>query len=192
MYFNHFFRSFQISSGFFRFGISRGSGVSERFRQSCQLVIFSNRAEFVARNVDGGKSWLSVQDTGVAGRLNARRADTDAGGQRTGMTHMKTIATQLWNDDAGAIIASEYLFVVTILIIGTIVGLAAVREAVNTELGEVANALLALSQGYTISGVQGAGVTIDGSMTIDTPGYVQDPVGTPPAIPSLIDMFPGN
>jgi hypothetical protein len=108
------------------------------------------------------------------------------------MTAMMTFAAKLWNDDAGAMIASEYLFVVTILIIGTIVGLAAVREAINTELGEVANALLALSQGYTISGVQGAGATIDGSMTIDTPGYIQDPTSTPPAIPSVIDMFPGN
>jgi hypothetical protein len=103
-----------------------------------------------------------------------------------------TLAAKLWDDDAGAMIASEYLFVVTILIIGTIVGLAAVREAINTELGEVANALLSLSQGYTISGVQGAGVTIDGSMTIDTPGFIQDPTAVPPAIPSVIDLFPGN
>lgn len=129
---------------------------------------------------------------GAAGRLYARRVDTDAGGQAQGCPAMKQLAAKLWNDDAGALIASEYLFVVTILIIGTIIGLAAVREAINTELGEVANALLALSQGFTISGQSGAGGSVDGSMSIDTPGYLQDPIATPPAIPSVIDLIPGN
>ena len=80
----------------------------------------------------------------------------------------------------------------TILVIGTIVGLAAVREAINNELTEVANALLALSQGYAISGVSGAGGTVDGSSAIDTPALVPDPVATAPAIPSVIDAIPGN
>lgn len=105
---------------------------------------------------------------------------------------MTKLAAKLWDDDAGALIASEYLFVVTILIIGTIVGLAAVREAINTELGEVANALLALSQGFTISGQSGTGGSVDGSQAIDTPGTIQDPIATPPAIPSVIDLIPGN
>lgn len=105
---------------------------------------------------------------------------------------MTTIAATLWNDDDGAIIATEYLFVVTILVIGTVIGLAAVREAINTELSEIANALLALSQGYVISGVSGAGGSVDGSMVIDTPSFVPDPIATPPAIPSPIDSFPGN
>lgn len=105
---------------------------------------------------------------------------------------MTSYAKKLWSDDAGAIIAAEYLFVVTILVIGTIVGLASVREAINTELTEVGNALLALSQGFTISGIQGPNGSVDGSQAIDTPSYIQDPFATPPAIPSAIDAFPGN
>lgn len=105
---------------------------------------------------------------------------------------MKTLAAKLWIDDDGALIAAEYLFVVTILVIGTIIGLSAVREAINTELTEVANALLALSQGFTISGQSGAGASFDGSQAFDTPGYITDPVSTSPAIPSSIDAFPGN
>lgn len=105
---------------------------------------------------------------------------------------MKVLAAKLWNDDSGALIATEYLFVVTILIIGTVVGLTSLREAINTELAEVANALLALSQGYTISGSSGSNAQVDGSQTIDTPSTVIDPVGTPPAIPSVIDAIPGN
>jgi hypothetical protein len=107
------------------------------------------------------------------------------------MPVMTRLAARLWDDDSGALIATEYLFVVTILIIGTIVGLAAVREAINIELGEVANALLALSQGYTISGSTGANASFDGSQAFDTPSTVPEPIATPPAIPSGIDQFPG-
>src|SRR5262245_16058135 len=105
---------------------------------------------------------------------------------------MKQLALKLWCDDTGALIAAEYIFVATILVIGTIVGLSNVREAINTELTEVANALLALSQGFAISGQSGVAGQTDGSQAIDTPGLLQDPVLTPPAIPSVIDAIPGN
>ncbi len=104
---------------------------------------------------------------------------------------MKKVLAQLWNDDAGALIASEFLFVATILVIGTIVGLAEVRNAVNVELSEFANALLALSQGYTINGQIGCGAQTDGSQAIDTPSTVT-PVTSAGAnvIPSAIDVLP--
>lgn len=103
-----------------------------------------------------------------------------------------TMLKKLWSDDAGAIIAAEYLFVATILVIGIIVGLASVRDAVNTELAELANAYLALSQGYILSGQSGCCSATDGSQTIDTPALVPDPTCTVPAIPSAIDVIPCN
>jgi len=105
---------------------------------------------------------------------------------------MQKLLFRLWRDDAGAIIASEFLFVVTILVIGIIVGLASVRDAVVTELSELANALLALSQGYSISGQEGCCSATDGSEAIDTPALVPDPTCIPPAIPSVIDNLPCN
>jgi hypothetical protein len=60
------------------------------------------------------------------------------------------------------LIATEYLFVATILVIGSVVGLTSVRDAINAELSELANAMLALSQGYTISGVSGCAASTDG------------------------------
>jgi len=99
---------------------------------------------------------------------------------------------RLWNDDAGALIASEFLFVATILVIGIIVGLSSVRVAVVAELAEFANAILALSQGYSLSGIIGCCAETDGSQAIDTPGLVIPPTCTPPAIPSLIDVIPCN
>src|SRR4051794_23029182 len=98
-----------------------------------------------------------------------------------GLPPMKQLFARLWKDDCGALIASEFLFVATILVIGTIVGLSAVRDAVNVELSEFANALLALSQGYTISGQTGCCAATDGSAAIDTPALVTPPTCTPPA-----------
>ena len=103
---------------------------------------------------------------------------------------MKRHLRLFWADDAGAIIATEYLFVVTILVIGIIVGLTGLRDAEVTELTELGNALLALSQGYTISGTSGSGGSTDGSQAIDTPSLLTDPVCTDPAFPSLIDVVP--
>jgi len=104
---------------------------------------------------------------------------------------MRTLA-QLWRDDRGAIIASEYLLVVTILVIGIIVGLADLRSAINTELAEIGNAFLALSQGYSFSGEAGGTGGVDGSEAIDTPGLLQEISPTPPAFPSLIDQLPND
>jgi len=100
---------------------------------------------------------------------------------------MFQLMDRLWNDDRGALIAMEYLFVATILVIGIVVGLAAVRDAVNVELSELANALLALSQGFTVSGTSGGSASSDGSQAIDTPGSVIPPTLTPPFAPSVID-----
>src|SRR5262245_46751483 len=104
----------------------------------------------------------------------------------------KTLVQQLWNDDDGALIAIEFLFVATILIIGIIVGLAGVRDAVNTELTELGNAILALSQGFIIQGQVGCCAQTDGSQAIDTPGLLPEVLCVPPAIPSVIDVIPCN
>jgi len=102
------------------------------------------------------------------------------------------LMSKLWKDDCGALIAAEYLFIATILVIGIVVGLTSVRDAINTELAELANAYLALSQGYVISGQSGCSASSDGSQAIDTPALVTDPTNTPPFIPSVIDALPCN
>ena len=105
---------------------------------------------------------------------------------------MSKYIMQLWNDDAGALIAIEFLFVATILVIGIIVGLSGLREAVKTELTELGNAILALSQGFSIAGNIGCCAATDGSQAIDTPGLLPDTLCVPPAIPSVIDVIPCN
>jgi Flp pilus assembly pilin Flp len=102
----------------------------------------------------------------------------------------KGIVQRLWADDQGALIAIEFLFVVTILVLGIIVGLVSLREAVKAELVELGNAILALSQGYSIAGNSGCCAMTDGSQAIDTPAVLPAPICIPPFIPSPIDVIP--
>ncbi len=105
---------------------------------------------------------------------------------------MSKLLRRLWQDDAGAIIAAEYLFLAVILVIGIIVGFASIRDAVNTEFAELSNGFLALSQGYVLSGQSACCAAVDGSQVIDTPALVPDPTCTVPAIPSAVDVIPCN
>ena len=68
---------------------------------------------------------------------------------------------RLWSDDAGAIMATEIAFMMTLLTVGTVGGLVALRQAVISETTEVAQAILALNQSYSFSGtsIQGCAMT---------------------------------
>jgi hypothetical protein len=78
---------------------------------------------------------------------------------------------QLWNDDAGYIISTEMLLIFVILVLGLIAGLGNLRMAIVNELTESAQALLALNQGYTISGLSGCSGTSAGSSASDSNGF---------------------
>jgi len=55
---------------------------------------------------------------------------------------------------AGFIVSAELILIATILVIGLIVGMVAVRNATNAELEDVAEAIGALDQSYLFAGVQ--------------------------------------
>jgi Flp pilus assembly pilin Flp len=80
---------------------------------------------------------------------------------------MKTLR-RLWHDDAGALIATEWVFVVTILIIGLVAGLKSVQQAVLNEFEEVADAVGSLSQTYSFGGTRGCCSSTSGSRYLDT------------------------
>jgi hypothetical protein len=105
---------------------------------------------------------------------------------------MQILLRHLWADDRGALISTEYLFVATIIVLGVIVGLTNLRDAMNVELSETGNAILALSQGFTLSGVSGAGASVAGSQAIDTPALLTPITSVPPSAPSVIDQTPCN
>ena len=71
---------------------------------------------------------------------------------------MSGFLRKLWADDCGAVMASELLFLYTMLVVGTVSGLTAMRQAMVSEMVETANSLLALNQSYSFSGQSIAGV----------------------------------
>lgn len=80
---------------------------------------------------------------------------------------MQRLMSRLWQDDGGALISTEFLFVATILILGIITGLVIVRDAVVKELYELAGAIGALNQSYSFSGLSGCHVSVAGSGATD-------------------------
>jgi len=58
---------------------------------------------------------------------------------------------------AGFIVSAELLLIATILVIGLIVGMVAVRDAVVAEYGDVAEAIGALDQSYSFEGINDTG-----------------------------------
>src|SRR5262249_43476381 len=59
---------------------------------------------------------------------------------------------RLWNDDGGAILASEWLLIATILVLGLFPGGIAVRPGVLGELVDVGNTAASLDQSYSFCG----------------------------------------
>jgi Flp pilus assembly pilin Flp len=70
---------------------------------------------------------------------------------------MRSLFARLWNDDRGVIITFELLFLFVILVLGLIAGWTALRNALDAELTETAQAILSLDQSYIITGVQNCG-----------------------------------
>jgi hypothetical protein len=82
---------------------------------------------------------------------------------------------KLWNDDCGfAANTVEWLFMVTIMIIGLVTGFVAVRQALLSELIETAQAILALNQSFSFSGQSNCESSTAGSSASDTTNTIND------------------
>jgi Flp pilus assembly pilin Flp len=80
---------------------------------------------------------------------------------------MRNLMARLWDDDDGALIAVEWIFLATILILGVIVGMVAVRQAILAELYDIANALLSLNQSYSLTGQSNCESATAGAFFVD-------------------------
>lgn len=63
---------------------------------------------------------------------------------------MKTLLKRIWIEDPG-ILTFEWVLLITVLIIGIVGGLSAVRDAIIDELGDVAGAVVKVDQSYTVT-----------------------------------------
>jgi hypothetical protein len=83
---------------------------------------------------------------------------------------MYSLLRRFLSEDDGFLISAEMVLVVTILVIGGIVGLNNVSTALNKELGDLANSYQAMSQSYYSSGYgygDGYGNGYGGGMDFD-------------------------
>jgi Flp pilus assembly pilin Flp len=62
---------------------------------------------------------------------------------------MKSLLKRMWKEEDG-VLSFEWILLVTLLTIGIVGGIAAVRDAIIDEFGDVAQAMIALDQSYTI------------------------------------------
>ena len=60
----------------------------------------------------------------------------------------------LFNDENGFVVSAELILVSTIVVLGLIVGLVEVRQAISEELEDVAAAFGSMNQSYTYSGLK--------------------------------------
>lgn len=63
---------------------------------------------------------------------------------------MKKVLARIWKEDDG-VLSFEWILLLTLLTIGIVGGIAAARDAIIDEFGDVAQAMLALDQSYTIA-----------------------------------------
>lgn len=62
---------------------------------------------------------------------------------------MKKMLSQMWHEEDG-VLTFEWVLLVTLLTIGIVSGLTAARDAIIDEMGDVAQAMLALDQSFII------------------------------------------
>ena len=82
-----------------------------------------------------------------------------------------TMFSRIWADQSGAVVSVDALLVAVVLVIGLVVGLKSVRDAVVTELADVAQAVANLDQSYSFSGVVGPGTATSGAYFLDTTDF---------------------
>ncbi len=106
--------------------------------------------------------------------------------------------SQLWRDENGAVITTELVLVLTIMVIGAMTGLVSLRDAIVTELADVADAIATLDQSYVIPGVTSQFAATAGTEFIDLPdqGDGARATGTPRCVivaaSGIVDPLPGS
>ncbi len=78
---------------------------------------------------------------------------------------------RLWREETGALISAELIIIFTILIIGILVGVKSIRDAIVTELADVAQAISNFDQSYFFGGVSGHHAATGGGTFEDKPDF---------------------
>lgn len=108
------------------------------------------------------------------------------------MLNAKAIFRSLWHDTRGQVSFAMMMFLVTIVAIGSVTGLVALRDHIANEFCDVAAALQHLNQSYEVE------VTIvdsDDNVVYSYTAVYQEPDGPPPSDACVVFeplLDPGN
>src|SRR5262249_17962426 len=91
-----------------------------------------------------------------------------------GVMCMVNVVHEFWNDDRGITEAIEWVFWVTIAVIGIVTGMVAVRQAVISELTEFAQAAMPQNQSFSFSGKTNCESSTAGSSASDTTNTISE------------------
>ena len=83
---------------------------------------------------------------------------------------MRQLINNLWQEDDG-VLSFEWTIIAVVIVFGIVGGLAAGRDAIIDELGDLAEAVMAFDQSFSFAGIPGV---IDGAEYTDTPGVLTD------------------
>ena len=83
------------------------------------------------------------------------------------MNFLKTI----WKDERGFIASTDLILIGTVLILGSIVGLATMRDEIVQELGDIATAIGQLNQSYSFAAFNNGQFSVAGSSYTDMADY---------------------
>jgi Flp pilus assembly pilin Flp len=77
---------------------------------------------------------------------------------------------RFWRDESGFISTVDYLVLISVVAIGSIVGLTEVRTSLVQIMGDVAGSLENLNQSYSFSVIGSTSIYIDTATSADTAG----------------------
>ena len=80
----------------------------------------------------------------------------------------------LWSDETGAVFTTELLMVTSVVGAGLATGLTTFRDAVTSEMADVAAAVQHLNQSYLYNGVESRSAMTPGSHYVDARDPISD------------------
>ena len=114
---------------------------------------------------------------------------------------MKHLLKEIWKDERGFVVSAELVLIMTIGVLGMVVGISSIASSITNEMNDISNAFGAVDQSYWYSGlvkpghagVSGSGYA-DGQDDCDcltivrTIPRVKTPLTTPPIPPRVVPL----
>lgn len=88
------------------------------------------------------------------------------------------ILSRLFSDQTGTILSTELLLLATAVAFGILVGLTSTRDAIISEISDVAGAVQDFNQSFSFSGIEGHSGTTVGSDNVDSVDFCDSPNDT--------------